>query len=297
MDTRFWGPSGWKLLHLITFNYKYSPTNAITYAQFFESIPYILPCKFCRASLTDFYKEYPFKAYVNIDPNIDLSIWLYNIHNCVNDKLRKQGLNPTPDPKFADVKKFYKKWMKCGWQEQLNTAWDFLFAVAYNHPKESSRRSKPMPNCPPDVYKCKDKCEKNKWNVLSTKDRIYWFRRFWSFLPAVLPSAIAVEWEKVEKINPPVLHCRRSTLAWLWRMRCTLDTKFKDPYTSVCQKVAAYSSDCGKAHTATTCRKKKRLSRNINRKRLSRNINRKRLSRNTNRKRLSRHTIKKRKIV
>ena len=27
MDTRFWGPSGWKLLHSITFNYKGNTVN------------------------------------------------------------------------------------------------------------------------------------------------------------------------------------------------------------------------------------------------------------------------------
>jgi hypothetical protein len=112
---------------------------------------------------------------------------MYNIHNCVNDKLRKQGLNPNSDPKFNDVKKFYEKWMKCDWQEQLNTFWDFLFAVAYNHPKEHHDIQSLCQIVLKEVYKCKDKCEKNKWNVLSTKDRIYWFRRFWAFLPAVLP--------------------------------------------------------------------------------------------------------------
>ena len=86
MDTRFWGPSGWKLLHLITFDYKYSPENAVTYAQFFETIPYILPCKFCRASLTDYYREHPFKTQDSLTKNLDLKRWLYNIHNCVNDK-------------------------------------------------------------------------------------------------------------------------------------------------------------------------------------------------------------------
>ena len=272
MDTRFWGPSGWKMLHLITFDYKYSPTNAITYAQFFESLPYILPCKFCRASLTDYYKQHPFKTssckqasshtkcdvtYVNLNPNLDLKRWMYDIHNCVNDKLRKQGLNPTKDPKFEDVKEFYEKWLKCGWQEQLSTFWDFLFAVAYNHPKETTSHSKPMPDCPPDVYKCKDKCEKNKWNVLGFKDRYYWFRRFWTFLPAVLPREIAAKWEEVERTNRPVLDCRRSTLAWLWRMRCALDADFKDPYTSICQKIKSFSSDCGKKKRAITCRKRR----------------------------------------
>jgi hypothetical protein len=182
---------------------------------------------------------------------------MYNIHNCVNDKLRKQGLNPNADPKFSDVKKFYEEWIKCDWKQQLSTFWDFLFAVAYNHPKETSQHSKPMPDCPKEVYKCKDKCEKNKWNVLSLKDRIYWFRRFWSFLPAVLPGEIAKRWEDIEKNNPPTLECRRSTLAWLWRMRCALDTDFKDPYTSVCQKIASYSSDCGKKPRAITCRKRR----------------------------------------
>lgn len=257
MDTRFWGPSGWKMLHLITFDYKYSPTNAIIYAQFFETIPYILPCKFCRASLTDYYKELPFKTNDSLTQGLDLKKWMYDIHNRVNNKLRKQKLNPTKDPKFEDIKKFYEKWMECGWNEQLSTFWDFLFAVAYNHPKETSAHSKPMPDCPPDVYKCKDKCEKNKWNVLGFEDRYYWFRRFWTFLPAVLPGEIATKWEEVEKTNRPALDCRRSTLAWLWRMRCALDTDFKDPYTSICQKIKSFSSDCGKKKRAITCRKRR----------------------------------------
>jgi len=253
MDTRFWGPSGWKLLHLITFDYTYTPTNAITYAQFFESIPYILPCKFCRSSLTDYYKKYPYTTYVNINPNLNLKKWMYNIHNCVNDKLREQGLNPNQNPKYKDIKKVYEEWTD--WTKQLSVIWDFLFAIAYNHPKDSY--SEPMPDCPEEVYKCKDNCEKNKWNVLSLQDKLYWFQRFWSFLPAVLPEEIAKRWKKIK--NPPTLNCRRSTLAWLWRMRCALDTNFKDPYTSICKKIATYSSDCGKNKRAITCRKKMRL--------------------------------------
>ena len=206
MDTRFWGPSGWKLLHLITFDYKYSSTNAITYAQFFETLPYILPCKFCRASLTDYYRQYPFKTNLNLDldPTLDLKKWLYNIHNCVNDKLRKQGLNPSDDPQFSDVKKYYEKWLKCDWQQHLTTFWDFLFAVGYNHPKETTAHSKPMPDCPVDVYKCTDKCEKNKWNVLGLRDRLYWFKRFWLFLPVVLPGEIAKRWKELENHRLPI---------------------------------------------------------------------------------------------
>ena len=106
MDTRFWGPSGWKMLHLITFDYQFE-TNAIAYAKFFESLPYILPCKFCRASLTDYYRQYPFlnSNKTNMNPDLDLKKWMYNIHNCVNDKLREQGLNPNQNPKYKDIKK------------------------------------------------------------------------------------------------------------------------------------------------------------------------------------------------
>lgn len=244
MDTRFWGPSGWKLLHMITFDYTYSPTNAITYAQFFESLPYILPCKFCRSSLGDYYKQYPYKTYVNINPNLDLKKWLYNIHNCVNDKLRSQGLHPTPNPSYADVKKIYECEM------DINVIWDFLFAVAYHHPKNV--HSDPMPKCPKNIYKCKDKCEKNKWNVLSVRDRIYWFKRFWKFLPVVLPERIATKWKNIK--NPPTLESRHSTLEWLWRVRCGIDSSFKDPYTSICKKVISYSTDCDRKN-AITCRK------------------------------------------
>jgi len=255
MDTRFWGPSGWKLLHLISFDY--IADHSHSYAEFLKTIPYILPCKFCRASLTDYYREHPFEHGNGIDPALDLKKWMFRIHNCVNKKLRSQGLHPEADPTYSHVKKVYTDFQKKTWKEQLTQLWDFLFAVAYNHPKETVHDSKPMPDCPKTILKCKDHCEKNKWNVLSFKKRYEWFRRFWIYLPAVLPHTIAQHWEIVEKRNPPTLRCRRSTLAWLWRMRCGLDSEFQDPYTSICKKIATYSSDCGHSSRAITCRKKR----------------------------------------
>ena len=261
MDTRFWGPSGWKLLHLITFDYmrreEFRPRGeSATYREFFQTIPYILPCKFCRSSLTDYYRQHPFRA------SQDMRKWMYDIHNCVNDKLRKQGLNPSPNPPYRKVKEFYEAWLDCDWQEQLTTFWDFLFAVAYNHPKDTHSQSAPMPNCPPEMRTCEDKCEKNKWNVLPLKDRLYWFKRFWFYLPAVLPIPIWKQWERAEaKVgNSYTLECRQSTLAWLWRMRCAIDTDFKDPYTSVCRRIVTYSSDCSKKKRAITCRSRKAIA-------------------------------------
>lgn len=262
MDTKFWGPSGWKMLHLISFDYEvykefHNKKDTVLYGQFFETLPYILPCKFCRASLTDYYREHPFltekKAF---RPSLDMRRWLYEIHNCVNDKLRKQGLNPNSNPSYSKIKESYQAWLTCDWQQHLTTFWDFLFAVAYNHPKDTASHSTPMPECPAEVLQCKDTCEKNKWNILAQKDRIYWFKRFWSFLPAVLPLPIRQHWEKVG--IRPTLESRHSTLSWLWMMRCALDTDFKDPYTSVCKKIATYSSDCGKKKRAITCRRRTR---------------------------------------
>jgi hypothetical protein len=255
MDTRFWGPSGWKLLHLVGASYEYSPTSASQYAHFFETIPYILPCKYCRASLTDYYRQHPYSANGKMDPSLHVPRWIYTIHDCVNTKLKKQGLTVVPSPPFAQVKKTYQDLLQCPWEQQLALVWDFLFAVAYHHPKEKAFFTEPMPSCPKDVHHCTDPCEKNKWNVLPLKDRMKWFIRFWTFLPAVLPHNIAVHWRKLQATHPPILGSRRSALAWLWRMRCGLDAGFNDPYTSICSKIATYSSDCGNKKKGITCRR------------------------------------------
>ena len=258
MDTRFWGPSGWKLLHHIAFTYEYTSENAVLYSQFFQTLPYILPCKFCRASLTDYYRQYPFtlnNSYMN--PQLDLQKWIYLVHNCVNDKLRKQGLHPSPNPTFSQVKRHYKTIKTTPWKQQLTLFWDFLFSVGYHHPKEKHLYSTPMPECPSNVKHSNDPCERNKWNVLPLKDRILWFYRFWSSLPAVLPHPIASHWKEAEKKHPPTLNTREATMNWLWRMRCELDTDFHDPYRSICKQIATYSSDCAVKKGVFTCRKRK----------------------------------------
>ena len=262
MDTRFWGPSGWKLLHLITFYYDNSEHQE-SYANFFETLPYILPCKFCRASLTDFYELHPFITYTKgrniIEPGINLKKWLYKIHQCINNKLHKQGLYPHIEPAYKDVCLMYESIQKESWNTQLLYFWDFLFAIAYNHPKETKRYSTSMPNCPKEAYESTCTRVMNKWNILSLKYRIYWYKRFWIYLPGILPKEIGKRWINAEITNPPTLQCRRSSLAWLWRMRCILDGKFTDPYHSVCKSISKHSSDCGVKPKAITCRRTKML--------------------------------------
>jgi hypothetical protein len=121
IDTRFWGPSGWQLFHLIAFK---SPKAK----DVLDDMPGILPCPFCRESTTKFVKEYPIRE--------PYGKWLYEIHNRVNNKLRTQCaedpkvIDPGPDPSYEEVKAKYDR-MKT---PTAVPGRDFLMAVAYNYP-------------------------------------------------------------------------------------------------------------------------------------------------------------------
>lgn len=120
MDTRFWGPSGWQLFHLISFRSE-NPQEMLL------MIKDVLPCKFCRESTKHFTHDLPMKK--------DTGKWLYELHNKVNNKLRTQCaddpavINPGEDPSFEEVKQTYMK-MK----PDNVPGRDFLFSVSVNYP-------------------------------------------------------------------------------------------------------------------------------------------------------------------
>jgi hypothetical protein len=122
MDTRFWGPSGWQLIHLIAFRSKHPQ-------EFLLMVKDILPCKFCRESTAMFTKELPMMK--------DTGRWSYELHNKVNNKLRTQCkddpavIDPGSDPSFEEVKKKYME-MK----PENVPGRDFLFSIAVNYPDE-----------------------------------------------------------------------------------------------------------------------------------------------------------------
>jgi len=122
MDTRYWGPSGWQLFHLIAFKSKNPEELLLT-------IKDVLPCKFCRESTTQFVHELPLRG--------NPGKWLYDLHNKVNHKLRIQSqqdsnvINPGPDPSFEDVKEKYDT-MK----PKNIPGRDFLFSIAINYPDD-----------------------------------------------------------------------------------------------------------------------------------------------------------------
>jgi hypothetical protein len=121
MDTRYWGPSGWQLLHLIAFK---SPNPE----QLLLMVKDILPCKFCRESTARFTHDLPMK---------EPGRWLYDLHNMVNDKLRTQCatdsevVNPGADPSFEEIKKKY-----LSLKPSKVPGRDFLFSIAVNYPDQ-----------------------------------------------------------------------------------------------------------------------------------------------------------------
>ena len=50
-----------------------------------------------------------------MNPLLDVKKWMYTIHNCVNDKLRQQGLYKDANPSFVSIKKRYTALPKISW--------------------------------------------------------------------------------------------------------------------------------------------------------------------------------------
>jgi hypothetical protein len=145
MDTRFWGPSGWQLYHLIAYRYPENPDQATRheYELFYSSMKDILPCRFCRESTTKFMNDLPLQP--ALKNRHTLTKWIYDLHNLVNHKLRLQCkedpkvICPPPDPSFEKVTEIYEALLNV--EPTVPPGLDFLFCVAYNYSKDSSEEA------------------------------------------------------------------------------------------------------------------------------------------------------------
>lgn len=252
MDTRFWGPSGWRLLHLITFTYE--PKHRSAVKKLFSLLPYVLPCKFCRASLSDYMKQEP----IQLDSRETLTKWLYRIHNLVNEKLRGQGLLNDPNPSFDSVKKVYEERVASGCRRTEFEGWDFLFSIAENHPC-SVKGSSPMPDMPSDFTNSKNPAIRNRWNIMTSEERMPYYKSFWIYLGDVLPFD---EWRESWRSCQPKFKKLGKRALWireLWRIRCCMEEKLelvnRERYENVCKKLADHKSGCNKTKKARTCRR------------------------------------------
>lgn len=129
MDVSFWGPSGWQLLHLI------AQKGGLFAKGTLDIMPFILPCKYCRASAQEFRKQ--------SKPRGNLQKWLYNFHNKVNNKLIKQHAQdpkcplPVSAPPFEQIQNYYQDLLASPPKEIPGR--DFLYSIAYNFNPEEQK--------------------------------------------------------------------------------------------------------------------------------------------------------------
>ena len=216
MDTRFFGPSGWELFHLIAFR---SPHPA----EVLNHMKDVLPCKFCRASTTQFVHEHPLRG--------DPGKWLYNIHNMVNNKLRTQCsddptvVDPGPDPEYAAIKEKYM-----AMKPTKVPGRDFLFAVAYNYPMKPEEA---------DVN--------TQRTFMLALSKAYPFDEL-----RVIVAACVKELDHA-------LENRKTYTKWMYRMLRALSAKTGSrisSYRGYSHHVAYYKSGCSKkSYHGKTCRK------------------------------------------
>lgn len=129
MDVSFWGPSGWQLFHLI------AQEGGLYAKGTLDIMPFILPCKYCRASAQEFRKQ--------SKPRGNLQKWLYDFHNKVNNKLIKQHEedpkcpHPVPAPPFEQIQNHYQNLLASPPKEIPGR--DFLYSIAYNFNPEEQK--------------------------------------------------------------------------------------------------------------------------------------------------------------
>jgi hypothetical protein len=100
-NTNIWGPSAWKFLHTVTFNYPTNPTNydKEVYKNFFKNLGLILPCGICQYNYNIHLDKYPIDKYLSTKE--DIVKWLIIIHNEVNK------LHNKPTKTFEEIINYY----------------------------------------------------------------------------------------------------------------------------------------------------------------------------------------------
>lgn len=259
MDTRYWGPSGWRLLHLI------AHAGRGPLAAFFETLPYVLPCKYCRYNLVEHMESDPIPNSKGEFPR-----WLHRIHNKANAKIRAQGLRGVavaPDPPFQKVRAVYEDRLAAGCTRTIFDGWEFLFSVAESHPfSRAARGASAIAGAPSPVeLEAASPLERNKWNAMEPEERLPYYTRFWELLPQVLPFP---EWESRWKAaaaaaGPP--ECRAACLKWVWAIRSDMEEALellnRTSFSSLCQDLREARSGCGRGARGKTCRRKRGGSR------------------------------------
>lgn len=227
---------------------------------FFDLLPFVLPCKFCRSHLIEHYGSLP------IEPALasreSLSRWLWKIHGLVNAMLRKQGQMIPPDPTYLQTKRVYEERLAYGCTKTEFPGWEFLFSIVENHPFAPGEVSTPILGAPayedlinPDHYTL---C---RWNYLTPQLRFEKICEFWSLLSSVLPFP---EWRSAWRkyggtFCQQTSSSKQTHLKELWRIRCSiekdLDLLNRTQFHELCNDLRLHRSGCNKSTRARTCRR------------------------------------------
>ena len=104
VDPKIWGPSLWKTLHIISFNYPINPTKKTKtiHLKFIKNLKYLLPCKSCRENLCQHFSTDPITM-KTMKNRYTFSHYIYNLHENINIMLGKKS-NIT----YENAKKMYE---------------------------------------------------------------------------------------------------------------------------------------------------------------------------------------------
>ena len=242
---------------MITFAYKPEKDKAAM-RQFFEILPFVLPCKYCRSNLVKHYEALPLEP--ALQSRASLTEWLYDIHTLVNEKLRSQGQEVPKEPPFSKVKEVYEERLAYGCSKTEFPGWEFLFSIVESHPLAQDEL--PLPDAPPkETLKSKKKLL--EWNYLSGHCRFNYVCRFWKLLPDVLPFE---EWRTIWKQE--IKDCcsadwktRKESRKKLWEIRKTIEEKLellnRTTFHDLCKTLQFYKSGCAykQNRNTRTCRR------------------------------------------
>lgn len=254
-DTRFWGPPGWQFQNWIACKHVPNPFANKFKQRIYAVLPFVLPCKYCRASLSQYIDEHPLTDEILVDRTAFME-WIYTIHNCVNDKLRKQGLLHTPNPSFEEVRDQIEA--ACVALEatgQQIPGWDFLYAIAHNLPTEDSPTLECMNICDEDHLN-----QLNKHYSVPYSERIDKLKEFWTLLPLILPSVDAghrwMEAAMLEDLDTAFESPERM-VEWLYNIHQAVERENgpSESLEELTARIASHSSKCGGSKRAVTCRR------------------------------------------
>jgi hypothetical protein len=227
MNTQFWGPDGWKLLHSVTAGYPLRPDlkTQQVYSQFFESIQHILPCIYCRNSYSEYIAELPVREYAHSREG--LTKWIYLMHNKVNAKLRGQGLLHGKDPSCKEIVKRYERYLREVNQGDCTCfpGMNFIYCILFNFPMKKSQLE-PI--------------------------RYAHYILFFTYLADVLPFPSMQEYYKEYITKYPIenaMETRASMKRWGYRLESYLYRKYNKkcmPYSNRCELIEMNRAGCSK---------------------------------------------------